>query len=153
MDKVKELIRSKPRIFVYISLVYLLLVGLFKWLVHPSLDALWFFVGGAIGIYFLDAAELFFALNPSPFRSVVFAALFACVAFFVVTSSSGTLGSGLVLSLYLQMLLWQMGEWKINGNLNSWLHMIAGSVNEGTQRLILIVSGIIFVIETLIFIR
>ena len=112
MDKVKELIRNKPRIFIYISLVYLLLVVLLKWVIHPSLDALWFFLGGAIGVYFLDAAEVFFALNPSPFRSVVFGALFAAVAFFVVTSSTGTIGSGLVLSLYLQMLL---GSWGNGG--------------------------------------
>ncbi len=153
MDKVKELIRNKPRIFVYISLVYFLLVGLLKWVMHPSLDALWFFLGGAIGVFFLDAAEIFFALNPSPFRSVVFGALFSVVAFFVVTSSTGTIGSGLVLSLYLQMLLWQIGEWRINGNLNSWYHMVAGPVAETTQRSILIISMVIFIVETYIFIR
>lgn len=153
MDKVKELIRNKPRIFVYISLVYLLLVILLKWVTHPSLDALWFFLGGAVGVYFLDAAEIFFALNPSPFRSVVFGALFAGVAFFVVTSSTGTIGSGLVLSLYLQMLLWQMGEWRINGNLNSWYRMVAGPVTETTQRSILVISAVIFIVETYIFIR
>ena len=153
MDKVKELIRNKPRIFIYISLVYLLLVVLLKWVIHPSLDALWFFLGVVIVVYFLDAAELFFALNPSPFRSVVFGALFAWVAFFVVTSSTGNIGSGLVLSLYLQMLLWQSGEWRINGNLNSWYRMVAGPVAETTQRSILIISAIVFVVETYIFIR
>lgn len=153
MDKVKELLWSKPRILIYISLVYILLVAIFKWALHPSLDALWFFFGGAIGVYFLDAAELFFALNPSPFRSVVFGALFSCVAFFVVTSSTGTIGSGLVLSLYLQMLLWQAGEWRISGNLNSWYRLVAGPVAETTQRSILIISGIIFVVETYIFIQ
>ncbi|MCL4200124.1 hypothetical protein KJZ67_02135 [Patescibacteria group bacterium] len=74
MDKVKELIRSKPRIFVYITGVYLLVLVLLKWLTNPSLDALWFFMGGAIGVYFLDAAEIFFGLQPSPFRSHVFGA-------------------------------------------------------------------------------
>lgn len=153
MDKVKELIRSKPRIIISISLVYLLIVALFKWVLHPSLGALWFFLGGAIGVYFLDAAELFFALNPSPFRSVVFGTLFSCVAFFVVTSSTGTIGSGLVLSLYLQMLLWQAGEWRISGNLNSWYRMVAGPVAVTAQRSILIVSALIFVVETYIFIQ
>lgn len=153
MDNVKAVLRQKPRIFVYISLVYLLIIVLAKWVLHPSLDALWFFLGGAIGVYFLDAAEIFFALNPSPFRSVVFGALFAAVAFFVVTSSTGTIGSGLVLSLYLQILLWQIGEWKVNGNVNSWYRMVAGPVPPSSQRLILIVSAVVFLAETLIFIR
>ncbi len=153
MDNVKAVLRQKPRIFVYISLIYLLIIVLAKWVLHPSLDALWFFAGGALGIYFLDAAEIFFALNPSPFRSVVFGALFAAVAFFVVTSSTGTIGSGLVLSLYLQMLLWQIGEWKVTGNVNSWYRMVAGPVSPSSQRLILIVSAVVFLTETLIFIR
>ncbi len=153
MDSVKALIAQKPRIFVYISLVYLLVVILAKWVIHPSLDALWFFVGGVIGVYFLDAAEIFFALNPSPFRSVVFGGLFSGVAFFVVTSSTGTIGSGLVLSLYLQMLLWQIGEWRINHNLNSWYRMVAGPVSQSTQQIILIVSVAVFVMESAIFVR
>lgn len=152
MDKIKELIARKPRVFVYIAGAYLLVVILFKWLVHPSLDVLWFVLGGAIGIYFLDGAEQFFALNPSPFRSVVFQALFAVVAFFVVTSSTSVIGSGLVLSLFLQMLLQQIGELRLSTNLDSWYSMVAGSVDTRTQRAILVLSGVVFLIETYIFI-
>ncbi len=153
MDKIKELIRTKPRIFVSMTLVYLCIVIGIKWLLHPTWDALWFFLGGAIGVYFLDAAELFFALQPSPFRSIVFGALLAAVSLFVVTSSSGTIGSGLVLSLYLQLLFWQIGELRMSGHLNSWYRMVAEPVNIPTQRGILIASVAVFVVETYIFIR
>lgn len=153
MDKVKELIRQKPKVFLFVTGAYLLSVVLWKWLLHPSFDAVWFVVGGGIGIYFLDAAEQFFALNPSPFRSVVFQALFAVVAFFVVTSSTGTIGSGLVLSLFLQMILGQIGEWRVAGNLDRWYRMVAGSVDSRTERVILVVSVIVFLVETYIFIR
>ncbi len=153
MDTVKQLIRTKPRVLVYASAFYLLVVVLIKWLLHPSLDALWFFIGGAVGVYFLEAAELFFALNPSPFRSVVFTALFAVVSFFVVTSSSGTLGSGLVLSLFLQMLLWQYGELRLIGNLDRWYRMVAGQVPVSAQRWWLAGMAAVFVVETVIFIR
>lgn len=119
----------------------------------PSLDAALFIFGGVIGIYFLDAAELFFALNPSPFRSVVFQALFAVVAFFVVTSSTSMIGSGLVLSLFLQMMLWQVGEWRLTGNLHRWYRMVAGTTDAATERLVFIGSFAIFLIETYIFIR
>lgn len=153
MDKVQALIRQKSRIYVYVTLVYLLSVGVLKWILHPSIDALWFFMGGAIGLYFLDAAEVFFALVPSPFRSIVFGTLFAIVAFFVVTSSSGTIGSGLVLSVYLQMVLWQIGEWKLNGHINGWYRMIADPVSPSTQRAILIGFCLFFLIISYLFIR
>lgn len=153
MDKVGALIRAKPRIFVYISVAYLLCVCVIKWLTAPSLEALWFFLGGVIGIYFLDAAEAFFALNPSPFRSIVFAALFYVVAFFAVTSSTSAIGSGLVLSLYLQILLWQVGEWRVSGNLHSWFGVVSEPVNVPTQRGIFIVSILLFLVESYIFIR
>jgi len=153
MDKVKVIIHQKSRVYVYVTLAYLLSVGLFKWVVHPSLDALWFFLGGAIGIYFLDTAEVFFALFPSPFRSVVFSVLFAIVAFFVVTSSSGTIGSGLVLSVYLQMILWQIGEWKLTGQTNSWYRMVSDPVSVSSQKSIFIGFGIVFLILSYLFVR
>jgi len=153
MDKVKALIANKPRIYLYASAGYLLVVLLARWLFHPSLDALWFLIGGAVGVYFLDAAEMFFALTPSPFRSIVFQSLFAVVAFFAVTSSTSTIGGGLVLSLYLQMLLWQVGELRVTGSLTSWYRMVAGPVNLATQKVFLIGFAVLFLIETYIFIR
>jgi hypothetical protein len=153
MENIKAIIRQKPRIFIYTTVGYLIIVGVLRWLTAPSLDALWFFVGGAIGLFFLDAAEVFFALSPSPFRSVVFGALFAVVAFFVVTSSTGTIGSGLVLSVYLQMLLWQIGEYRLHGNINSWFRMVADPVPPATQRTILGIAAILFLIESYLFIR
>ncbi len=153
MERIYALIRAKPRLYLYVSLAYVLFIIILKWALHPSFDALWFIIGGVLGVYFLDAAEMFFALEPSPFRSVVFGALFAVVSFFVVSSSTSAIGGGLVLSLYLQMLLRQYGEWRLTGNLNSWFSMVAGPVPVRTQRTILIVSVVIFLLETYIFIR
>jgi len=113
MEKVKELILKKPGIFLLSSFVYLIGVVLLKWGIHPTFETLWFFIGGAIGIYFLDGAELFFRLTPSPFRTPLFIILFAIVSIFVVTSSGSVLASGLVLSLYMQILIRSIGEWLI----------------------------------------
>ncbi len=153
MDRFLILIRNKPKIYLFVSLFYLLVVMLIKWLFQPHIDAVWFLMGGLLGIYFLDAAELFFALTPSPFRSVLFFSLFIVVAFFVVTSSTGTIGSGLVLTLYLQFLLWQVGEWRISGNLTSWYRTLTVPVEPPMQRLILVAAFIVFVVETIIFVR
>ena len=153
MDNVKELIRNKPRIFILISVIYLVALALGKWRIHPSGDTAWFLAGGVIGIYFLDGAELFFHLTPSPFRSVVFMALFTIVGLFVVTSSGSTLASGLVLSLYLQMILWHVGELRVTGNLTSWYRMMAVPVALKTQQIILFLFSVLFLLETYFFIQ
>lgn len=153
MEKILAIIRKKPLLFVVTSLVYLLLIGFLKWQVRPPVFAVWFLVGGVIGVYFLDAAERFVALTPSPFRSIVFLALFVIVSFFVVTSSGSLLASGLVLSLYLSLLLWQLGEWEVAKNLSSWYRMVAGPVSVSVQQWVLVIFIIIFLIETYLFLR
>jgi hypothetical protein len=153
MQKILQIVKRKPLLFVVASVVYVLLVGFAKWQVAPPLESLWFLVGALIGVYFLDAAEVFFALNPSPFRSMVFAAGFVVVSFFVVTSSGSLLASGLVLSLYLSLVLWQLGEWQVTHSLTQWYRMIAGPVSVRTQQWILLAFVALFLVETWLFIR
>lgn len=153
MDKVREIIRKKPALFIIISLIYLIAVGLVKWQIHPPVWALTYLAGGLVGIYFMDAAEEFFRLTPSPFRSIVFGAMFVAVSLFVVTSSGSFLASGLVLSLYLSMILWQIGEWRLTGNLNSWYRMVTVPVSVRTQLQITALFILLFLVETFLFIR
>ncbi len=153
MDKLLAIVRRKPLLFVLSSVVYVLLVGFVKWQFAPPLTALWFLLGALIGVYFLDAAEVFFALNPSPFRSMVFAVGFVVVSFFVVTSSGSLLASGLVLSLYLSLVLWQLGEWQVTHSLNQWYRMVVGPVSISAQRWILLTFVALFLVETVLFIR
>jgi hypothetical protein len=151
MDKIVAIVKRKPPLFLIVSLGYLILVGLLKWHLSPPLGALWFLIGGAIGVYFLDAAEVFFALNPSPFRSVIFAGAFVIVSLFVATSSGSLLAQGLVFSLYLTLILWQVGQWQYSGNLDDWYRMIAAPVTTTVERWGLIIFTLIFLIETFLF--
>lgn len=64
VDKIKEIIRRKPTFFIVISLMYLLVIAVLKWLPHPSIDTILFIVGGILGIFFLDIAEVFFKSEP-----------------------------------------------------------------------------------------
>ncbi|HUD20090.1 MAG TPA: hypothetical protein VMR81_06640 [Patescibacteria group bacterium] len=153
VEKIKEIVRRKPMFLILLSIGYLLLVSVLKWTVHPILGTLLFIVGGLIGVYFLDIAEVFFHLNPSPFRSILFEAAFIVVSLFVVTSSGSMITNGLVLSIYLAMILWQVGEWQVQKNLNSWYRLVAGAVSVQIQRSILIGFVILFIIETYFFIR
>jgi hypothetical protein len=149
----KQIVFRKPLLFLFVSLGYLVGVGLLKWFIHPPLDAVWFLAGGVIGVYLLDAAEVFAAINPSPFRSIVFAGAFVVLSLFVVTSANSMLADGLVLSLYLTMLLWQLGQWQIAGNLNTWYRMVAEPVSLSLERWGMIIFGALFVVETLLFLR
>jgi len=153
MEKVMEIIKKKPTLFLAVSIGYALGVGVIKWGIAWPPQAFLYFAGSLLGVYFLDAAEVFFALSPSPFRSIVFMAAFSVVSFFIVTSSGSFVGSGLVLSLFLSLILWQIGELQIAGNLNSWYRMVAGPVSLSMQRWILFVFIAFFVIETYLFIR
>ncbi len=148
-----EIIKKKPVLFLAVSVGYALGVGVLKWNITWPPQAFLYFGGSVLGVYFLDTAEVFFNLKPSPFRSVVFTTAFTIVSFFIVTSSGSFVGSGLVLSLFLSLLLWQIGELQISGNLNSWYRMVAGPVSLIVQRWILFVFIVFFVIETYLFIR
>lgn len=153
MDKVKEILQRKPSTFLIASITYLFLVTIIKWWMHPTLSTLFFLAGGLLGTYFLDIAEVVFSVHPSPFRTIVFVVLFAVVSLFVITSSGSMLAIGLVLSVFLTILLWQVGEWSIMKNLNTWYRMLADPIPSFWQQSILYICGIIFFIETFIFVR
>lgn len=151
MDKFVTIIRRKPPVFLVISLGYLVLVGLLKWHIRPPLDAVWFLLGGAVGVYFLDAAEVFFALNPSPFRSIVFVGAFVIVSLFITTSSGSLLAQGLVFSLYLSLVLWQIGQWQLTGSLDDWYSALSSPVARRVQFWGLVLFAFIFAVETFLF--
>ena len=153
IGKVKEIIRRKPVFFLLVSLGYLVLIALVKWNIHPTWDTLLFLLGGLLGVYFLDIAEVFFQLSPSPFRSIVFVGAFVIVSLFVVTSSGSPLASGLVLSVYLTLILWQVGQWHIQHNLTDWYRMVAGPVDIRIQKWILVGCVVLFLAETFVFTR
>ncbi|OGG12028.1 hypothetical protein A2Z00_03275 [Candidatus Gottesmanbacteria bacterium RBG_13_45_10] len=153
MGNIVTIIKRKPATFLFISLGYLVLVGFLKWNIHPPLSMVWYLIGGLFGVYFLDIAEVFFHLVPSPFRTIVFAIGFMGVSLFIVTSSGSLLASGLVLSLYLTLMFWQIGEWQLHGNLNDWYRMIASPVTPVMQQLLLVGFIVVFFVETLSFIR
>lgn len=151
MDKILAIIKRKPPLFLFLSIGYLIIVGLLKWHISPPIGALWFILGGAIGVYLLDGAEVFFALSPSPFRSIVFAGAFMILSLFVLTSSGSLLAQGLVFSLYLTLILWQVGQWQYSGNLDDWYKMIAAPVTVTIERWSLIAFTFIFLVETVLF--
>jgi hypothetical protein len=133
MQKLLSFLRCKPLFFFWIIVFYIVFVYIVKWNIHPTMQAALFVAGSLIGMYFLEAAERFFRLTPSPFRSIVFVGLFIFVSFFVLTSSISYVASGLVLAIFLTLILWQSGEWVTEHHLNRWYLMLADPVKPRLQ--------------------
>lgn len=153
MEQIRSLLVKKPPFFLIGTLVYILFLYLLRWNIHPTLDALWFIIGSIIGMYVLETAEEFFHLTPSPFRSMLFVGFFILVSFFVLSSSGSFLASGIVLSTFLTLLFWQIGEWMVTHHLHRWYAILADPVAPRTQFVVLLITIVLFIFETIIFIR
>jgi len=151
--------RKKP-ILLIISLVYLLSLTLFHWGIKPSLEILFFLAGGALGVYFLDLADLIFKMSafdntqakPSPFRNVLFQSPLAVLSLFVLTSSGSLFGTGLVLTLFLGILIDQREELGQSNSLQSWFSVIKTEILASTQKLYFWVMVGIFIFLSFLFI-
>jgi hypothetical protein len=75
------------------------------------------------------------------------------VSLFVLTSSGSLLAQGLVFSLYLTLILWQVGQWQLTGSLSDWYRMISAPVSPTVERWGLVVFIVIFIIETVLFLQ
>jgi len=153
MQKLLSFLRCKPVFFFWLTLAYIVFLYAVKWNIHPTLQAGLFAIGSVIGMYFLEGAERFFQLDPSPFRSIVFVGLFTLVSFFVLTSSVSYIASGLVLAIFLTLILWQSGEWVTVKNLNRWYTMLADPVKPRLQLGILLLQVAFFIVQTIIFLK
>jgi len=152
-DNILAIIAHKHPLFIVVSLLYITIVVFLKWFTTPSIGTVMFVAGGVTGIFFLDGAEYFFKLSPSPFRSVVFMGGFVVVSLFIITSSGSMLASGLVLLTHLTMVLWQIGEWQMRGNLHSWCSMMSGNLSLRNQLTVLILFTGAFILFTYMFLR
>ena len=151
MEGLQRYFRPKPLVFILIPLIYAFVLGLLRWWIHPPIGAILFAVGTVVGIFLLDAAETFFNLHPSPFRSVVFAVGLMIVALFVVTSSGNLMATGLVVSLYLNIILLQLGEMRVRGHLDSWFALVSSPVSHTAQKRLLFAYIAFFGVLTLLF--
>ncbi|MDO8451977.1 MAG: hypothetical protein Q7S76_03850 [bacterium] len=153
MKRLGTILKNTPPLGLLLSVIYLACVSILKWKLDPPVDAAWFLAGGIAGIYFLDFADEFFRLHPSPFRTILFAGLFALLSLFIVTSSQSYAAIGLVLATYLMFLYLLVIEWKKSGTIDRWCRMIGGPVPRSIQTQMLIGFFILFLIETYVFLR
>lgn len=148
-----NILKRKPRMYLGSSALYLATIILLKWNIHPDWSIIWLILGSFIGTYFLDFAEHFFHLNPSPFRSIFFQALFLVAAVFIITSAGSLLASGLVLNFYLQLLLLEVGEWQLTGSVHSWYRLLPEPISAQSEKLGAAIFVVGFVVITFLFLR
>ena len=153
MDTLKRIVTSKPRTLLILTAVYIIVLGVLKWKLSLDIGTLLYLIGGALGIYFLDFAEFIFNVRPSPFRSIVFLALYLFVSFFVVTSSGNMFAIGIVLSMFLQLVFLQVSEWNSVGNLDSWYRMTDSVASRNGQIAGVFIAALVLIIESVMFIR
>jgi len=143
---------SKPLTLVLVPIVYCLVVILAKWGLALPFDALWFFIGGLIGTYVITVAEHVVTLTPSPFRTQVFVIGLVILAFYAVTSTQEYIAMGMVILTLLTMFLFQISEWRVRKNLDSWYNFFFDHASISIQKIGLIALGIVFFIISLIFV-
>jgi len=78
------------------------------------------------------------------FHSVLFQIVLLVTVFFVLTSSSGLLGKGLVLVLFLQSLISQFDEFLKTGKMDSWFWQLKISLSNNFQALYLLLLFLLF---------
>ncbi len=83
------------------------------------------------------------------FHSVLFQVVLLVAVFFVLTSSAGLLGKGLVLVLFLQTLISQFDEFLKTGGMDSWLWQVNIHLPDNFQALYLLLMFIILFVFSL----
>ncbi len=78
------------------------------------------------------------------FHSLLFQIVLLVAVFFVLTSSAGLLGKGLVLVLFLQSLISQFDEFLKTGKMDSWFWQLKISLPSNFQALYLLLMFLIF---------
>jgi len=131
-----------------VSSIYLLIIILFHWGLHPAIGTLVFVIGGFIGLFILDATELAINVEPSPLRNMLTQFIIIVLAFFVVTSTQTNLGSGVILFLSLRILIGQWQDFTRDRNITSWLPQIKTEQHQ----IYLIIISLLQIFATLFFI-
>lgn len=152
-QETQTLLKRKSRLYLVSAALFTASLILIKWNLHPDWSILGFVLGSVVGVYFLDFAEHFFKLNPSPFRSIIFQTLFLVVAFFIITSAGSFLASGLVLNFYLQLVLLEVGEWQLTGNVHNWYRLLPDHISDKSEKIGALAFATSFLVVSFFFLR
>lgn len=84
------------------------------------------------------------------FHSIFFEIVFVVFTFWVVTSSQSMIGKGVVLGVLLHLIVDQIVDKRVLGNLNNWGRYLPIPLTAGVERGLIFLSAVIFVIFSLL---
>jgi hypothetical protein len=148
----QQLGRRTSLLLLIITVSYLLFLTILRWKTNLDWRILFFLGGGILGVYFLDLADILFKISPSPFKNVLFQAIFVPFSLFVLTSSGSLFGAGLIFSIFLSMLFGQWQEFGKSGNISNWFWIVKVDFPPKTQQIYFAVMSGIFIFLSLLFI-
>ncbi len=145
-------ILKKPPIFVIVPIVYFFSMLFLKWQLQLPFEALWFFIGGILGIFLLDIVEEFFKLKPSPFRTVLFGIVLFILTIYIVTSTKEYIAKGISISLLLTLLLLYVDEWRSHHTTKEWFFLLFEATSTMLQRSVMYAFSIGLIIVSFLFV-
>jgi hypothetical protein len=104
LKKIWQITAKKPPVIVISCVLYIIIIAVLKSKFNLSIAPLLFVLGGLIGIYLVDIAEAFVKVEPSPFKTPLFDYAFIVLSFFVISSTGSTLASGIVISIFINII-------------------------------------------------
>ncbi len=131
------------------AIIYFGVTTILKWGLAPQLQILLYLTGAVIGLYLLDILEKLFKTPITVLKTVYTQAILTVATVFVLTSSGSLLGSGVVLFINMRYWYLQYRQWVETKSLASWFTAVP---QQATQRNYLYAVGIVFGIETLLFV-
>lgn len=145
-------ILKKPPFFVIVPIVYFFVMLFFKWQFQLPFEALWFFIGGILGIFLLDIVEEFFQLKPSPFRTVLFWIVLFILTIYLVSSTNEYIAKGISLSLLLTLSLLYVDHWRRYHETKEWFYLLFETTSTKIEKRVLYGFSIGLAIVSLFFV-
>ena len=127
-------ILKKPPLFVLLPISLLFILLLLKWQFTFPIISLTFFLGGVIGIYLLEIAEVFVNSHPSPFRTMLFMLLLGVTTFYTISSTNSYFAKGICLFLLLDLVMKYTLQWKKGSSLDEWFSLLFDNLNSQVKK-------------------
>jgi hypothetical protein len=130
------------------SALYLLLLMLLSRTVSLPLLG-----GGLLGFLFVPVIKVLTKQEGAGvLESVLFQVPLALVSLYAAAGLSSNFGRGFVLTIFLQTILVQLGQWRESGQIDSWFWPIKGGVSRRVSVIYFVVVLALFLLATLLLV-
>ena len=146
-----KILKLLPIPAIIFTTLYIFAMVFLKWGLEFDVNIILFSGGAMVGLILLDVFDVLFPeITISP-RTIIGEVVFIVLSLFVITSSGSIVGSGVVLSLFLRILIEQVGEFITTKGISSWFTRAHLDPSPSIEQVVLWGGVVLFIIETYIF--